>query len=80
MMDTNPHTLNSLFEQLGLPSSDDAIAQFVSTHKLFSDDIPLHEATFWTEAQANFLRDEIISDAEWAEAIDELNALLHPRH
>lgn len=79
-MDTNTHTLNKLFEQLGLPSSDQEIEQFVKTHRLFGEDIPLHEASFWTESQASFLRDEILCDAAWAEAVDELNLLLHPQH
>lgn len=78
-MDTNAHTLHNLFEQLGLPSSDREIEQFVKTHTLFGDDIPLHEASFWTEAQSSFLRDEIRSDGDWAEVVDELNTLLHAR-
>jgi len=76
-MDTSQHTLHNLFEQLGLPSSDQEIEQFVKTHRLFGDQIPLHEASFWTESQARFLRDEILCDAAWAEVIDELNSLLH---
>ena len=37
----------------------------------------LSEAAFWTPAQAAFLREEILNDADWAEVIDQLNAELH---
>jgi hypothetical protein len=76
-MDTSPHTFTALFEQLGLPSDDDSIEQFIRTHRLFSNEVPLHEASFWTEAQAEFLREAINSDSDWAEVVDELNSRLH---
>ena len=39
----------------------------------------LHEAAFWTPAQADFLREEILEDADWAEAVDELNVRLRAK-
>ena len=75
-MDTSKHTINTLFEQLGLASTDAQIDQFINTHKLFSDQVKLEDATFWNEAQANFLRDAISSDSDWAEVVDELNSRL----
>ncbi len=76
-MDTSVHTFSALFEQLGLASDKDSIEQFIRTHQLFSDDIPLHKATFWNEAQSAFLSEAIGSDSDWAEVVDELNASLH---
>ncbi|MBR9828083.1 MAG: DUF2789 domain-containing protein [Oceanospirillales bacterium] len=76
-MDTSVHTLSALFEQLGLASSHEAIEQFINTHKLFSDDVLLHEASFWNDSQAAFLRDAITNDSDWAEVVDELNNSLH---
>lgn len=76
-MDRSSHTFSALFEQLGLPSDSASIEQFIRTHRLFSDDIPLHEASFWTESQAEFLREAISSDSDWAEVVDELNNSLH---
>ncbi|MBP0049105.1 DUF2789 domain-containing protein [Marinobacterium sp. AK62] len=76
-MDTSTHTFTALFEQLGLDSDKDSIEQFIRTHQLFSDEVPLHEASFWSEAQAEFLRDAITSDSDWAEVVDELNTSLH---
>ncbi|WP_151670442.1 DUF2789 domain-containing protein [Nitrincola schmidtii] len=75
-MDTSLHTMNTLFEQLGLPSSDAQIDQFINTHKLFSDNVKLEEATFWTDSQAGFLKEAIQSDSDWAEVVDELNTRL----
>jgi hypothetical protein len=76
-MDTSTHTFSALFEQLGLPSDKDSIEQFIRTHQLFSQEVPLHEASFWTESQAAFLQDAISSDSDWAEVVDELNNSLH---
>ncbi len=76
MLDTSTHTVNVLFEQLGLPSSDAAIADFVASHRPLADDILLEDAAFWDENQASFLREAIAEDADWAEAVDHLDALL----
>lgn len=76
-MDTSTHTLSALFEQMGLPSDKDSIEQFIRTHQLFSREVPLHEASFWSESQAAFLRDAISDDSDWAEVVDELNTSLH---
>ncbi len=75
-MESLMHTLNNLFAQLGLASDDASIAQFIQTHGA-ARSVVLSEAAFWTPAQAAFLRDEILNDADWAEVIDQLNAQLH---
>jgi hypothetical protein len=36
----------------------------------------LADAFFWTKSQAEFLRDEILDDADWAEVVDQLDVLL----
>lgn len=76
MLDTSTHNLNVLFEQLGLPSSDAAIEKFVAKHRPLDNDIMLEDAAFWNETQASFLREAIAEDADWAEAVDHLDALL----
>ncbi len=76
-MDTSTHTFSALFEQLGLASDKDSIEQFIRTHQLFSNEVPLHEASFWSASQATFLQDAISSDSDWAEVVDELNNSLH---
>lgn len=76
-MDTSTHTFSALFEQLGLASDKDSIEQFIRTHQLFSNEVALHEASFWSESQATFLQDAISNDSDWAEVVDELNNSLH---
>lgn len=78
-MDISPKTLKTLFEQLGLPGEGDAIERFVNTHGPLPSDRPVWEAPFWTESQQAFLKESLESDADWAEAVDELSALLHQR-
>ena len=74
-MDTNPHTLCILFAQLGLPSDTGSIKKFIAAHPL-ADDLPICDASFWSPSQAGFLTEELQSDSEWAEMIDELAVLL----
>lgn len=76
-MDRSSHTMNALFEQLGLPSDNSSIDQFIRTHILFSQEIELEEATFWDENQARFLKQCRKSDSDWSEVVDELNIRLH---
>ncbi|WP_370277315.1 DUF2789 domain-containing protein [Pontibacterium sp.] len=75
-MDLSAHNMNTLFDQLGLPSSDKDIKQFVTTHRLYSGDIQLTEATFWTPAQSAFLKESLDSDSDWCELVDELDSML----
>ncbi len=75
-MDTNPHTLNTLFEQLGLASADADIARFVADHRPLDPALDVAQAPFWNTGQAAFLREALESDAAWAEVVDELSALL----
>lgn len=70
------HPFKELFEQLGLPAEAKAIDRFVATHTPLAPDIALADAPFWTPAQAVFLREEILEDADWAEVVDRLNAAL----
>ena len=76
-MESSLHTLNNLFAQLGLPSDDAEIDNFIKTHNHLDTNLSLSEAPFWTPSQAAFLREEILKDADWAEVIDQLNAMLH---
>lgn len=77
VMFTEQPTMNSLFSQLGLGSSDEEIAEFFETHRGLNKSQHLHEAPYWNESQSAFLKDSILEDAAWAEVIDQLNAELH---
>ena len=74
-MDTSRHTLQNLFAQLGLASSDTAIELFVTNNRLQAS-IPLEQAAFWSAGQAQFIREAIAEDADWAEIVDQLDAQL----
>ncbi|HPQ96476.1 MAG: DUF2789 domain-containing protein [Thiothrix sp.] len=76
MMTEQVYTLSTLFEQLGLSGESTDMDAFIASHPL-PEDTPLSEADFWTPAQARFLCEGILRDANWAEAIDELNLRLH---
>lgn len=78
-MDAPIPTLQTLFEQLGLDSTPDAIDAFIAAHPL-SEDVKLIDAPFWSTQQAQFLKEELREDAEWAMAVDELNQRLHQPH
>ena len=74
-MDVSPHSMNTLFEQLGLPSTDADIEAFCANHRL-SHDAQLLEADFWSPAQIAFLTEALEADADWAEFVDQLDARL----
>jgi Protein of unknown function (DUF2789) len=76
-MEAPMHNINNLFAQLGLPSDQVSIEHFIKTHSPLPTDVALSDAPFWTQAQASFLREELLNDADWVEVIDELNARLH---
>lgn len=75
-MDAPFHRFCELFAQLGLPSEEDAIRDFIVTHAPLSNDVKLEDAEFWSPAQAQLLRETIVDDADWAEVVDHLNAAL----
>ncbi|MEE9902326.1 MAG: DUF2789 domain-containing protein [Acinetobacter haemolyticus] len=68
--------MTNLFEQLGLDSSETAIAQFIDRHQLEAN-INIIDATYWSDAQRQFLAEKIKSDGEWAIVVDQLNESLH---
>ena len=75
-MDTTSHTLSTLFEQLGLPGDGNSISSFIKQHRPLDPAVPLAEAPWWSEGQAAFIQEAIEEDADWAERVDELDALL----
>lgn len=77
-MDTSQHDLSSLFSQLGLASTPAEVEAFVATHRL-DQRMRLCDAPFWNKAQAQFLRESLEEDSDWAVAADELARLLSPK-
>lgn len=78
-MNSPTYSFSELFEQLGLPASDEEIRQFLAQHHPLPTEVLLPNAPFWSPAQATFLREELLKDADWAIAIDHLNVSLRPK-
>lgn len=78
-MQTSFHTLRDLFCQLGLPDTRADISRFIAIHRPLPQHMSLADAPFWRPQQAQFLREELADDADWAEIVDTLDASLrHP--
>ncbi len=77
LMEKSVHPFSELFAQLGLPSDEASIRQFIADHAPLPDAMRLEEAPFWNASQAALLREERIDDADWIETIDQLNLALH---
>ena len=75
-MDTSKHSLSTLFEQLGLPSGQSEVEQFIARHSPLPSEVAIQDAPFWSESQSHFLEEGLEDDSDWAEVIDELDALL----
>lgn len=76
-MERTLHSMSNLFAQLGRPNDDAAIALFIETHAPLPNETRLHEAVFWTSAEAVFLAEAVSNDADWADVAENLNSLLH---
>ena len=76
-MDTASHDLSTLFSQLGLEASPEAIEHFIQHHRgQLPDNQPLYQAPFWNPGQSAFIREALAEDADWAETVDMLDAML----
>lgn len=75
-MELHQHGMVELFQQLGLGSSEQEINTFIREHRQRRDAVLLHEASFWSDAQAAFLKQAIEEDADWAELVDQLDVML----
>jgi len=76
-METTNHEFHELFDQLGLPSSEQDIRAFIDSHRPLAGDVKITEAPFWSPAQAGLLKELLLQDADWAEVVDQLNVALH---
>jgi hypothetical protein len=75
-METGNHTIHTLFEQLGLDSSEDAIQRFLQTRFPLPKNLPLQQAAFWSLSQAQFLREAVNDDSVWSNVVDQLDVML----
>ncbi|MFZ3075675.1 MAG: DUF2789 family protein [Psychrobacter glacincola] len=77
MLGEPEYSMNELFAQLGLDSSDEAIDLFIEKHQLAKNE-ELIKSDVWNDSQRMFLQEEWTQDAAWVETIDELNVRMHP--
>ena len=75
-MEPPVHTLTSLFNQLGLDSSEQGIEKFINNNKPLPGNVELHNARIWNNAQATFLKQVIEEDADWVEIVDQFDTML----
>jgi Protein of unknown function (DUF2789) len=75
-MNTAHNGFTELFAQLGLPSDESSIQDFISAHAPLPDHMRLEDAPCWTPAQARLLRESLAQDADWATVVDRLNLAL----
>ena len=67
-------------EELIIREGPDTIAAFIAEHRPLEEEYRLEDAPFWTESQAQLLRETIVEDADWAEVVDHLDASMHKTH
>ena len=70
------HDLATLFAQLGLDNSEQAIEDFIAAVSPIPAQLPLHRAAFWNTSQAAFISDAINQDADWAIVVEKLDSRL----
>lgn len=75
-MESPTHSIASLFDQLGLDSSEEAIEDFINKNKVLPDHLELYKADFWTNEQSSFLKEKKEEDADWSAVIDLLDTML----
>jgi hypothetical protein len=75
-MQSATHTMAQLFSQLGLASTNDAIALFVRQHAL-RPETALENAPFWNSSQISFLLEARDDDSDWSALVDQLDVMLH---
>ena len=75
-MEKHIHSISSLFDQLGLNSSDKEINKFVNENNPLSKDVELHKAKFWNCSQADCLKQMKEEDADWSDIVDQLDVML----
>ena len=66
----------SLFDQLGLDSTEEGIDKFIEKNSPLSGRVELHEAKFWNSCQSSFLKQVVNDDAEWVEIVNQLDVML----
>lgn len=75
-MEAPYHSIETLFDQLGLDSSEEAIERFINKNNSLPGHLELYKANFWTNSQADFLKQMKDDDSDWSAVVDLLDTML----
>lgn len=75
-MEAPYHSIESLFDQLGLGSSEEEIEGFINKNNSLPGHLELYKANFWTNSQADFLKQMKDDDSDWSTVVDLLDTML----
>ena len=70
------HTMNDLYQQLGVGTQEAAIAAFIQSHQLAKTSKPVQYADCFTQHQQAFMQQAYEQDADWVALIEQLDVLL----
>ena len=73
------HTFSELFKQLGLPNDVTSIDAFLKLRRPLIATMRIEEAPFWSLSQRHFLKEQLASDDDWSELIDQLSVALRQK-
>ncbi|GAB4087697.1 DUF2789 family protein [Hydrogenophaga soli] len=73
------HRFSDLFSQLGLPNDPESIANFLAGNHGMANGMRLPEVPYWNVAQAQFLSESLLQDADWTDWVDRLSQALQHR-
>ena len=73
-------SFTDLFDQLGLGSAPEAIADFIVKNRPLDNSVLLEHAPFWSEAQSQFINEKKSRDEPpWSILLDQLSNALRDR-
>ena len=73
-------SFTDLFDQLGLPSQPEQIADFIARNRPLNNAVLLEHAPFWSESQAQFIHEKKTRDEPpWSILLDQLSTALRDR-
>ena len=78
-MEIDFHRVCDLFAQLGLPNEPAAVDGFIARHRPLAAGTAICDAPFWSPSQAQFIREQMRADGDWALVVDSLAARLSTR-
>ena len=70
------YSIVSLFDQLGLESTQNNVNGFIANSGPLSANTALHQENFWNTSQASFIKLKLHADADWIQIVNRLGVML----